>query len=257
MADWSAADYLAFEAERTRPAEELLARVALRSARRAVDLGCGPGNSTELLVRRFPEAEIVGIDSSPAMLAAARQRLPSVRFEEGDVGRWEPDGAVDLIFANAVLQWVPDHPSEMARLLSGLRPGGVLAAQIPDNLDEPNHTAMRAAALAGRHAARLANAEAARDPVPTAAVYYDHLAPVAASVDIWRTTYQHVLPDSAAVVRWLKATGLRPYLNALGQDEQAEFLADYGARIAAAYPVRPDGRVLLPFPRVFVVATRR
>ena len=151
MSDWNPALYSRFEDERTRPAAELLARVPLDAPRNVVDLGCGPGNSTELLVARFPMARIVGTDSSQAMLATARQRLPQLSFEQGDIAEWSPAEPVDLAYANASLQWVSDHQRLLPRLLSALAPGGVLAVQMPDNLDEPSHRLMRetAATLLG------------------------------------------------------------------------------------------------------------
>ena len=120
---WSPTQYLKFEDERTRPARDLLAQVPLGDARRVVDIGCGPGNSTELLVERFPEAEVIGLDSSAEMLAAARKRLPAATFVEADAATWSPAEPVDLLFANAVFQWVPDHLAVLARLLAALAGG--------------------------------------------------------------------------------------------------------------------------------------
>ncbi|HEX3936872.1 MAG TPA: methyltransferase domain-containing protein, partial [Xanthobacteraceae bacterium] len=132
MEDWSARQYLKFEDERTRPPRDLLAQVPLARPRRAVDLGCGPGNSTELIVERFPQTEVIGLDSSPDMLRKARERLPQCKFIEGDIATWTPDPATDLIFGNAVMQWLPDHPAIMRRLLEAMPQGGVLAIQMPD-----------------------------------------------------------------------------------------------------------------------------
>src|SRR5438128_1277621 len=142
MADWNPALYRRFEDERTRPARDLLARVPLASARLVYDLGCGPGNSTELLVQRYPGARVVGLDNSPAMLESARKRLPGVEFELADIATWQPGQPPDLIYSNATLQWVPDHAALIPRLLSLLAPGGVLAVQMPDNLQEASHRAM-------------------------------------------------------------------------------------------------------------------
>src|SRR3984893_65093 len=137
MSDWSARQYLKFEDERTRPPRDLLAQVPLQRPRRVVDLGCGPGNSTELLIERFPQSAIVGLDSSPDMLRKARERLPQCSFVEADIATWQPDPATDLIFGNAVMQWLPDHPAIMRRLLETMPQGGVLAIQMPDNTREP------------------------------------------------------------------------------------------------------------------------
>lgn len=191
--DWSASTYLRFEEERTRPAADLLARVPVSSPRRIVDIGCGPGNSTELLVRRFPDAEVSGLDSSPDMLATARKRLPDVAFEEADIAGWSPTLAPDVVFANAALQWLPDHEALFPRLLRLLASGGALAVQMPDNLDEPSHATMREVARDGEWAERLAAAAASRTKILSAEAYYDLLAPYATSVEIWRTDRKSVV----------------------------------------------------------------
>ena len=258
MSDWNPALYSRFEDERTRPAAELLARVPIDAPRHVVDLGCGPGNSTELLVKRFPAAQVVGTDTSPAMLATARQRLPQVAFELGDIADWVPAEPVDLAYANASLQWVSDHERLLPRLLSALAPGGVLAVQMPDNLAEPSHRLMRdtAAALRGPPADDGDAGDKQRARILPAQQYYDLLAPLA-DVDVWRTTYHHRMDDAAAIVQWLRATGLKPYLDPLAPELQAQFLAEYQRRIEQAYPVRADGKRLLAFPRLFIVARRQ
>lgn len=254
VADWSPSLYTRFEDERTRPARDLLAQVPLEAPRRVVDMGCGPGNSTELLAARWPGAELIGLDSSPAMLEAARQRLPQVQFAEADALRWIPEAGTDLVFANAIYQWVPQHLEILPRVLAALAEGGVLAVQMPDNTAEPSHRLMREVAAAGPWAARLANA--ARGPLPAPRIYYDALKPYARRVDIWHSTYNHVLDGADAVVDWVRSTGLRAFLDPLAQDEQTQFLLAYRAQIAEAYPPAADGKVLLRFPRLFVVAVR-
>lgn len=252
--DWNPALYLAFEDERTRPPRDLLARVPLARPRRVIDLGCGPGNSTELLAQRWPDAEVIGVDNSPAMIEQARARLPGLRFELADLVSWTPPEDTELLFANAVFQWVPDHLDVLARLLDQLAPGGVLAVQMPDNVNEPSHLLMEEAAAAGPWAARVAGA--ARDVLPAVGVYYDRLAPLARQVDIWHTLYNHPLAGPGAIADWFRSTGLRPYLAPLDVAEREAFLADYTARLARAYPARVDGKVLLRFPRLFIVAVR-
>ena len=256
-ADWNARQYLKFEDERTRPSRDLLAQVPLADAGFVVDLGCGPGNSTQLLAERFPGAEVLGLDTSPDMLAAARARLPNARFEAGDASTFTLDKPADLIFANAVLQWVPDHAVLLPRLLSLLAPGGVLAVQMPDNLDEPSHVAMRESAMSGPWADKLSEASRARAVLPEPGGYYDMLAPHAARVDIWHTIYNHPLDGVSAIVEWLTSTGLRPFLDPLEGDERAEFLEDYAARLSDCYRPRVDGKVLLAFPRLFLLAVKK
>ncbi|MBR0666150.1 trans-aconitate 2-methyltransferase [Roseomonas hellenica] len=253
---WSATQYSKFERERNRPVQDLLAQVVHGAVTKAADIGCGPGNSTELLRARFPGAVITGMDSSEDMIAAARKRLPDIQFELADIGTWQgASGPFDVILANAVLQWVPDHAALLPALLAKLAPGGSLAVQQPDNLDEPAHRLMRQVAEAGPWAAKLAGASREARHGPD--WYYRILTGVGATVDVWRTIFHHPLPGGpGAVVEWFKGSALRPYLNRLDESERGDFLARYEALIAEAYPALPDGTVLLPFPRLFFVATR-
>jgi trans-aconitate 2-methyltransferase len=253
---WSAAQYVKFEDERTRPVSDLIARIPNTAVARAADIGCGPGNSTEVLRDRYRDPEIIGLDSSPDMIAAARKRLPGVDFAVADIGAWDGAG-FDVILANAVIQWIPGHEVLLPALLAKLNPGGSLAVQTPDNLDEPSHRLMREIAAQGPWAGKLAGAEDARAPRNGAGWYYRLLRQHGARVDIWRTTYFHPLAGGAhAVVEWVKGTGLRPFLDPLAESERSAYLARYEEAISKAYPAEPDGTVLLPFPRLFFVATR-
>jgi trans-aconitate 2-methyltransferase len=204
---WDDQQYLKFADERTRPARELLARVPLEAPARVIDLGCGPGNSTQLLRERYPQATLWGVDNSPEMLARARVELPSVDFVEADLATYRVPAPVALLFANAVLQWLPGHETLVPSLFAQLEPGGVLAFQVPVNFEEPSHRLMRE--LAGPWSTRVA-AVRSRGRAGAATSYYDLLAPHAKYVDVWQTTYEHVLPDAAAIVEWVKGTGLRP-----------------------------------------------
>jgi trans-aconitate 2-methyltransferase len=253
---WSAAQYLKFENERTRPVRDLVARIPADEVASAVDLGCGPANSTEVLRERYPHARIVGIDSSPDMIQAARKRLPDIPFEVADICDWRPTEPFDVILANAVLQWIPDHEALLPALIGELKPRGTLAVQMPDNLDEPSHRLMGEIASDGPWAAKLKDAAGARTERHSANWYFRLTRAHAPHVDIWRTTYFHPLAGAKAIVEWLKGTGLRPFLDPLEESEQQAFLARYERAIAKAYPAESDGTVLLPFPRLFVVATR-
>jgi trans-aconitate 2-methyltransferase len=254
---WSPEQYTRFEHDRTRPVRDLLAAVPEQSPARAVDLGCGPGNSTQVLRERFPAAAITGLDSSPEMIAAARERLPAIRFEVADLRTWAPAETYGVILSNAVLQWLPDHAALLPGLVSRLDEGGSLAVQMPDNLEEPAHALMREVAGSGPWAGKLAGASGMRAEMGSAEWYYGVLRPHCRRVDLWRTTYFHVLPGGAdAIVEWFKGSGLRPFLQPLDESERAAFLDEYRARIAKAYTVLADGAALLPFPRLFLVATR-
>jgi trans-aconitate 2-methyltransferase len=253
---WSAAQYVKFEEERTRPVRDLVARIPIAEVLSAADIGCGPGNSTEILRERYPQARIIGLDSSSDMIEAARKRIPDIAFEVADIRGWRPKEPLDVILANAVLQWVPDHEVRFPALMAKLGPRGALAVQMPDNLDEPSHRLMRDVASNGPWVAKLRDAAAARAERHPADWYFRLLRAHAARVDVWRTTYFHPLAGAPAIVEWLKGTGLRPFLDPLDESEREAFLARYEEAIAKAYPAETDGAVLLPFPRLFVVATR-
>jgi trans-aconitate 2-methyltransferase len=253
---WSASQYVKFEDERTRPVRDLVAAIPTAEASRAIDLGCGPGNSTEVLMTRYPEASITGVDSAEDMVRAARERLPGASFELADIATWHAPGPWDVILANAVLHWVPGHSVLLPRLVGALSSGGSLAVQMPDNMAEPSHRLMEQVAGDGPWAARLAGAQGERSQVAPAGWYYSLLRPLCSRVDVWRTTYHHPLAGIDAVVEWFKGSGLRPYLSPLSPEEQTDYLLRYRAALAGAYPPQPDGSVLLPFPRLFFVATR-
>jgi trans-aconitate 2-methyltransferase len=256
MHDWNPALYSRFEDERTRPARELLARVPLNNAAHVVDLGCGPGNSTELLAARFPGAQLVGLDSSESMLASARERLPSVDFVQGDIAHWAPSTAPDLLYANASMQWVAEHSTLIPRLFDCLAPGGVLAIQMPDNRAEPSHRLMREVAAMEPWQTTIGDADRLRTQLLGVGGYYDLLAPKAASVDVWHTIYQHPMASAQAIVEWVRATGLKPFIDPLPAPLRERFLAEYTHRVAQAYPSHADGQRLLAFPRMFIVAQR-
>jgi trans-aconitate 2-methyltransferase len=252
---WDPAKYLEFAGHRLRPALDLLARVPLTAPAVVYDLGCGAGNVTRLLVERWPAAAVTGVDASAAMLAAARATAPAVAWEQADLAAWRAPRPADLVFSNAALHWLDDHPGLFPRLMADLAPGGVLAVQMPRNHGAPSHTEMIAAAEAGSWRGRLSPALRTR-PVAEPAVYHGILEPHVSRLDIWETEYLHMLDGDNPVVEWTRGSALRPLLDALDEPERSAFLAEYAARVARAYPRRADGRTLLPFRRLFIVATR-
>jgi trans-aconitate 2-methyltransferase len=258
MPTWDASQYLRFNDQRTRPCRELAARISVADPRRAIDLGCGPGNSTAVLAERWPKLELSGLDSSPDMIAAARRDNPARDWRVGDISAWanESGGTFDIVFSNAALQWVDDHAAVFPKLLNRVSPAGALAVQMPGNFDALAHRLMRELAASPEWRNRL---PAVREwHVHDLPFYYDVLAPIAAAVDLWETEYLHVMPDAAAIVEWYKGTGLRPFLDALSNnDERAEFSQAYLERIRQAYPVRADGCVIFPFRRLFMIAYQR
>jgi len=217
--------------------------VPLQQARLAIDLGCGPGNSTELVAARYPDARVIGVDSSNDMLQQVRNRLPKCEFIEADLSSWTSPEPADLLFANAVFQWVPNHLAVMKRAVEGLPEGGVFAAQMPDNTREPSHLLM--------------GEVAPRDHLPAPEIYYDLLKPLCRRVEIWHTIYNHVLAGPEAIVEWFRGSALRPILAGMEDNAAEEFLAAYTQRTAGAYKPRADGQVLLRFPRLFIIAVRQ
>lgn len=255
--DWEPTRYLRFEDERTRPARDLLAQIPLTYPNVVVDLGCGPGNSTELLAARWPSSKLFGMDSSPAMVDKARTILPNVSFDTGDLRTYDPPTEVDLYYSNAVFQWIPDSErvSSITRLLEPQKSGSVFAFQVPDNYHEPSHVAMRETALDGWQEL-IEPSKLALRSFPSPFELYNAFKPLCSKVDLWHTIYQHRLENAEAIVDWLKATGLRPFLEPLDKEQQEAFLEAYLVRIREAYPPLEDGGVMLRFPRLFCVLTR-
>jgi trans-aconitate 2-methyltransferase len=247
---WDPDRYLTFADERGRPFVDLVARVGAEAPRTVVDLGCGPGNLTALLVDRWPGADILGLDSSPEMIARAGG-VTGASFDVADLRDWEPSAPVDVLVSNATLQWVPDHLALLPRLVASLAPGGWFAFQVPGNLDEPSHTIRAELAAEAPYAAHTDGVAvpASHDP----AVYLDALADLGCTVDAWETTYLHVLTGEDPVFTWVSGTGARPTLQALPDDLRPAFEAEFKVRLAAAYPQHDYG-VVLPFRRIFVVA---
>lgn len=253
---WDADLYMRFGEERTRPAVDLASRIDVRDPDRVIDLGCGPGNSTQVLHARWLDADITGLDSSAEMIAKARAEYPDQGFVLGDIAAWSPDARYDVVFSNAALQWVPGHDRLVVHLLEQVAEGGALAFQIPRHTDSPLHRAILEIADDPAWRDRLHEARGAltiEDP----AFYYDALAGCASAIDIWETEYHHVMDGPAAIVEWISSTGLRPFLSTLADDAQRErFMAMLTERASRDYPPRADGNVLFPFNRLFVVARR-
>lgn len=252
---WDPAAYTEFVDERLRPARDLIARIPPLEARRIYDLGCGPGWATRLLAARWRGAAVTGVDASAEMLAAARATPADIEWVEGDIGAWTPTEPPQLIFSNAALHWLNGHQVLIPRLFGALSPGGVLAIQMPRNYAAPSHRALGEVAEAPRWRKRL-TAVLRPWPVGEAEVYLAMLLERAASLDIWETTYWHVLSGENPVLAWVSGTALRPLLAILDEDERKEFVAAYARRLADAYPRRADGRTLFPFRRLFIVAVR-
>jgi trans-aconitate 2-methyltransferase len=251
---WDPEVYLRHADHRLRPGVELLARVEPSGdARTVIDLGCGTGAFVPHLRERFPGADIIGVDSSPAMLETARSDVEGGTWIEADATTWQPDEPVDVVWSNALLQWVDGHDTMFPRLVCWLRPGGVLAVQMPRNFSSPSHTIAHAVARDSRWAERLVPL-LRLEPVAEPEWYVRLLAPLTTDLDVWEVIYEQVLDGDNPILSWSSGTLLRPLLAKLDDDEREAFLADYGTRVQDAYPPLPDGRTVFPFRRLFIVA---
>ena len=250
---WDPDRYLAFADLRLRPALDLLARVPVDAPASVVDLGCGAGNVTQVLKQRWPQAQIGGVDGLPEMLAKARDTAPDVAWIEADIDGWQAAAPVEVLYSNAVLHWLDDHATLLPRLLDMVAKGGALAVQMPRNPDAPFQRLMEEVARDGPWWDRLSPL-LRPDPVAEPGFYYDLLAPAAARVELWETTYQQVLSGDNPIVEWVKGSRLRPLLAALDEGARSDYEAEYAARVRTAYPKRADGTTLLPFRRLFLIA---
>ncbi len=253
---WDPERYREFSGERGRPFLDLLAQVGASSPRTVIDLGCGTGHLTQLLHDRWPEARIIGLDASAEMLAEAPEGT-GIEFTVADIRDWAAQASVvesagvDVVVANASLQWVPGHLELLPSLVGRVAPGGWLAFQVPGNSEAPSHTIRRELAAESPYAGHTVGVATpeAHDP----ATYLRELRRLGCEVDSWETTYLHVLDGPDAVYTWVTGTGARPTLRALPGELRASFEDEFRQRLRRAYPER-DGVVVFPFRRVFVVA---
>ena len=246
MTDWNPAQYLRFGSERLRPALDLMARIQVDSPESVYDLGCGTGTITGILKERWPDARVTGVDSSASMLERTRDLETGVYWQHADLKHWQPDKAADIVYSNAALQWLDDHGRLFPRLMATVKPGGVLAVQLPENFSAPSHTSIADTVREGHWRERLAPFQR-EQPVAEPSFYYDILSQLSNSIDMWETTYMHVLEGDNPVVEWTKGTMLRPLLDNLSEEEGNDFLQSLTEKVAKAYPHRADGKTVLPF----------
>lgn len=252
---WDPDRYGSFSTPRSRPAYDLLRSCDHPAPNTVVDLGCGTGQITVGLAEKWPSARVFGLDSSAEMLDRAPRDHERTTWVQADVREWQPESEVDVIFSNAALHWVDEHETLFPRLIEYLSPSGVLAVQMPANYDQPSHRIAIEMATGTRWESRLRHL-ARPLPVMSAGAYARILAPLVSDLNIWHSTYLHVLDGDSAVSRWVEGSLLRPFLDALDLDESAAFISEYRAAVATQYEVLSDGRTLFPFRRLFVVGNR-
>ena len=256
MESWSPSEYMRFGDERTRPSVDLASRIAVERPGSVIDLGCGPGNSTRVLRQRWPEAQVIGLDSSSEMIDAAREDEPLEEWILSGIEEWVPSAAFDVVFSNAALQWLPDHHDLVERLFRAVAPGGALGFQIPSATFAAVRDLIHGIALEGPWAPRMSG-PLGELTMESPGLYYDCLSPHARSVDIWETEYFHVMESAEAIVDWIASTGLRPFLAVLETDEEKRrFVSRLNDMVRETYPPQLDERVLFPFKRTFVIAYR-
>jgi trans-aconitate 2-methyltransferase len=256
MDKWNPDLYLRYEAERTQPSYDLVARIAAAAPASIIDIGCGPGNSTRVLRERWPLARIVGLDNSPEMITKARKAYPPGEWLLADAAAWVPSTQYSIVFSNAALQWMPDHGKIIQRLYGAVAPGGALAVQVPANQNCALFQAVRRVSARSRWSAAMAGCDQLLTYLD-AGLYYDWLSDLSSQVYIWYTTYYHVMEDHQGLIEWYSSTGLRPYLERLASaDEREAFQHEILEDCRPAYPEQQDGKVLFPFRRLFFIAYR-
>lgn len=253
--DWNPTQYLRYGGERLRPALDLMARIQADSPEVVYDLGCGTGTITGILKERWPDAKVTGVDSSASMLERTRDVETGVYWQHADLNDWKPEDSADVVYTNAALHWLDDHSQLFPRIMAAVKPGGVLAVQMPENFSAPSHTSIADTVREGAWQERLAPFQR-EQPVAEPSFYYDLLSQISSSIDMWETTYMHILEGDNPVVEWTKGTMLRPLLDNLSEDEGNDFLKSYTEKVAKAYPHRADGKTVLPFKRLFIVAIK-
>jgi trans-aconitate 2-methyltransferase len=251
---WEPRTYLRYAEVRFRAGLDLIAHIPKNDYRTIYDLGCGTGYLTHLLAENFPHATVTGIDSSAEMLAEARREFPKLTWLQADISLWRPSPAADLIFSNAALHWVPNHATFVPSLMDWLRPGGVLAVQMPQHFASPSHIELKKLVQQPRWRAKLRHLLLA--PIPAPETYWQWLSPKSSSLDVWETIYLQVLDGKDPVVNFMSGTALRPFLTVLAENEGRQFIAAFARRMAVAYPPQSSGQTLFPFRRLFFIAQR-
>lgn len=258
---WSANTYSQFLDLRTRPARDLLSAFPPDFQPKIIyDLGCGPGNSTALLKNRWPNSTTIGTDSSIDMLNAARKNYPNLEFIEQDIDKFLPqeiNQQVDCLFANASLQWLPDHATLFPTLLKHIAPNGMFGFQIPNNWHLPTHqTTIELLENNSLWTSLLKKLSYGKlnSPLYDLKKYYDlFIKSGAEDLQLWQTEYFQEMDDHQAIFDWVKGTGLRPVFLEMDTDNQKRFEHEYIKAISTKYPLQSNHKILLIYNRIFMV----
>ncbi|MBN2011786.1 methyltransferase domain-containing protein [candidate division KSB1 bacterium] len=256
MKDWNPDLYLKFKNERAQPSIDLVSRIHTNySPTSIIDIGCGPGNSSQVLVERWPDVKVVGLDNSPSMIEKAKQDYPGQEWILADAAQFVADMKFDILFSNATIQWVPDHAELIRKFRDMLSDRGLLAVQIPLFWDMPLGKAIKQVASEARWN-KLTTGVSELLTIRNPSFYYNELAKYFNSIEMWVTDYIHVMESHMAILEMISSTGLRPYLDRLENDEKRQsFENDVLAQIKINYPVQENGNVLFPFKRLFFIGS--
>jgi len=254
MVDWNSSQYLMFENERTQPAIDLVNRIYVNDPKMIIDIGCGPGNSTQVLAEKFPNAYILGVDSSSNMIEAAKRNYPNLDFKTCDAGKELSmiDNNFDIVFSNACIQWIPNHNQLLKNMIGLLKTGGILAVQTPVNYEEPIHKIIKEVSTSEKWKSEFTNPRSLYNL--TQSEYFDLLSEVSSEFSMWETIYLHKLKSYNDIMDWYRGTGLRPYLNALSDEKKKFFEHDIFDRVIKEYPIQKSGNIIFRFPRLFFIA---
>ncbi len=252
MLDWNSVQYKKFIEQRSQPAKDLAMRILAYNPKKIIDIGCGPGNSTKILHEIYPQASIVGIDSSPNMIAKAKEDNPDLDFCICDA--LSLVGHYDIIYSNACLHWIPNHQIILPVLMDKLNVGGCLAVQMPYNNEAPLYRIINEIVADSKWG--FDNSKLANNLTLTVNEYYKILSSCTSSFDIWETKYYHSMPNHRALIEWVKSAKLRPYLDCLSDDKGKELENKIIERAEQEYPVMSDGNIIFEFNRLFFTAKR-
>jgi len=252
--DWNPQLYLKYKDERTQPSIDLVKRIKIDAPGKIIDIGCGSGNSTQILCRRWPESRVTGLDNSPAMIDKAKSDFPDQEWILSDTSCIDSKNKYDIVFSNAAIQWIPDHEELVTRLFSSVENNGALAVQVPVFTDMPLGKSINKIADKPewiRYTAGCNELFTYHDY----GFYYDILAEQSSLLDIWITHYIHILDSQESILEWIRSTGLKPYLERLENNElKNKFAEEILSEIKKDYPLQKNGKVLFPFKRLFFIA---